>query len=449
MARKSDAHGSDWDPPVVGRGFDDDDGLDFADAPAPQGRKAKPSKSTAKSSARSTAQPSAGAAVQPAVGKSRTRLLAKPPASTTARSARTAADPAGRPRVGTAAPGTRRRGDELAHDDRPLLTVLVSGEGDEQFDVLVDGRAYWGGSTSPYRFEMRLDPGEHELRVRQRHAMDKQPGEFVPLILAVLLGDGRRGEQGPYFAALDARISISADSRLTVKYALTGRAGRANGRAAFKCTAGKGLECEVLDTSMSSTPRLRRRWRFANGVALLAVTLLALSIVGLGAYLCVLPGGSLGGGIVSMALGTLMAMGCALVASSVRIARDGGYAPDMDPPPQRRQPRKTKPRADGAADREAQYDAPLDQGADADTPEAGATEAGAARAKAVKSTRKPRRQSKPRRAAPGEGDYDGAYDDANEMAEFEEAGLSTADLTPEQLREAKRRLLKKLGGQEE
>ncbi len=194
MARKSDAHGSDWDPPVVGRGFDDDDGLDFADAPAPQGRKAKPSKSTAKSSARSTAQPSAGAAAQPAVGKSRTRLLAKPPAGSTARSARTAADPAGRPRVGTAAPGTRRRGDELAHDDRPLLTVLVSGEGDEQFDVLVDGRAYWGGSTSPYRFEMRLDPGEHELRVRQRHAMDKQPGEFVPLILAVLLGDGRRGE---------------------------------------------------------------------------------------------------------------------------------------------------------------------------------------------------------------------------------------------------------------
>ena len=46
-------------------------------------------------------------------------------------------------------------------------------------------------------------------------------------------------------------------------------------------------------------------------------------------------------------------------------------------------------------------------------------------------------------------DYDGAYDDANEMADFEEAGLATADLTPEQLREAKRQLLKKLGGEQD
>ncbi len=432
MARRTE-RGSDWAPPVVGRDFDDDDGLDFGGKPASGGRK---------SGAAGAARTKAGSAGSGAAGAA---------SGASARAARKAADPTGRPRAGTTAAGARRRGDELAHDDRPLLTVLVSGEGDEQFDVLVDGRAYWGGDAPPYRFEMRLDPGAHELRVRQRHAMDKQPGEFVPLILAVLLGDGRRGEQGPYFAALDARITISADSRLTVKYALTGRAGRANGRAAFKCSAGRGLECEVLDTSMSSTPRLRRRWRFANGLALLAVTLLALSIVGLGAYLCVLPGGSLGGGIVSMALGTLMAMGCALVAGSVRIARDGGYAPDMDPPPARRQPRKPKPGAAAAGpDRDALYDAPLEAAADEPAPEAaGPAGAGAKPGRAVKTPRKPRKQSKPRRTASANGDYDGAYDDANEMAEFEEAGLSTAELTPEQLREAKRRLLRKLGGEED
>ena len=47
------------------------------------------------------------------------------------------------------------------------------------------------------------------------------------------------------------------------------------------------------------------------------------------------------------------------------------------------------------------------------------------------------------------GDYDGAYDDAGEMDDFEEAGLSTAELSPEQLRAAKRQLMKKLGGREE
>ena len=46
------------------------------------------------------------------------------------------------------------------------------------------------------------------------------------------------------------------------------------------------------------------------------------------------------------------------------------------------------------------------------------------------------------------GDYDGAYDDAGEMDDFEEAGLSTAELSPEQLRAAKRQLMKKLGGRE-
>ena len=283
---------------------------------------------------RSTAQPSAGAAVQPAVGKSRTRSPAKPPAGSTARSARTAADPAGRPRVGTAAPGTRRRGDELAHDDRPLLTVLVSGEGDEQFDVLVDGRAYWGGSTSPYRFEMRLDPGEHELRVRQRPCYGQAAGRVCTADIGGAVGRRAARRTGAVLCGAWTRaISISADSRLTVKYALTGRAGRANGRAAFKCTAGKGLECEVLDTSMSSTPRLRRRWRFANGVALLAVTLLALSIVGLGAYLCVLPGRVAGRRHSVNGIGHADGHGlCAGGQLGCELRATGAMRPTMDPP---------------------------------------------------------------------------------------------------------------------
>lgn len=365
----------------------DDEGVDFADAPAPSKRAQKPAK------------PRAGRA-QPGEPAKKGRS-GKPPGA-----------------EATAAPkrANRRRGGELESDPRPMLTVLVDGGDGEQFDLLVDGQAYWGGDEPPYRFEVRLDAGEHELRVRQRHAMNRRPADFMPLILAMLLGDGRRGEQGPYFAALDARVVVSADSRLTIKYSLTGRAGRENGRAAFKCSAGKGLECEVASTSMSTTPRLMRRWRFANGVALLAVTLAALSVVGLGAYLCVLPGGSLAGGLVAMALGTLMAMGCALAAGAVRAARDGGYAPDMDPPPK---PRARKSRAAG-----------------------GATEEGAPPGKA--------RRSKPKRSdAPNGMDYDGAYDDANEMADFEEAGLATADLTPEQLREAKRQLLKKLGGEQD
>ena len=144
-------------------------------------------------------------------------------------------------------------------DDKLTLTVTVDGGDDEQFDLLCDGRAYWGGYEAPYRFELGLTPGEHELRIRQRHALDRQPSRFVPLALELMLGDGLKYEYGPYCAALDARIDISADAKLSVKYALDGRVGRYGGRAAFTCSAGRGLDCEVVDTLMSSTPRLRRR----------------------------------------------------------------------------------------------------------------------------------------------------------------------------------------------
>ncbi len=45
-----------------------------------------------------------------------------------------------------------------------------------------------------------------------------------------MLGDGLKYEYGPYCAALDARIDISADAKLSVKYALDGRVGPYGGR---------------------------------------------------------------------------------------------------------------------------------------------------------------------------------------------------------------------------
>lgn len=314
-------------------------------------------------------------------------------------------------------------------DDKLTLTVTVDGGDDEQFDLLCDGRAYWGGYEAPYRFELGLTPGEHELRIRQRHALDRQPSRFVPLALELMLGDGLKYEYGPYCAALDARIDISADAKLSVKYALDGRVGRYGGRAAFTCSAGRGLDCEVVDTLMSSTPRLRRRWITANCLTLGALMLIALSIVALGAYMAVRPGGSVGGGVLIGLMGLLMALGCAGVTGAVHSALDGEYAPEMDFP-KPKQKRKRSANADEQPD-------------DADgTPD---SDAPSKPKRKRASTKKPRAKSN----AAQENDYDGAYDDADEMGEFEEAGLSTADLSPDQLKAAKKQLMRKLGGEDE
>lgn len=336
-------------------------------------------------------------------------------ASASARRGR-GADERGRVQAGSARTASGR---SAARDTRLTLTVLISGGPEDQFDLLCDGRAYGCGYEQPYRFELKLEPGEHELRVRLRHALDREPSEFVPLPLAMLLGNGRRAEYGPYRAVLDARIDISADSRLTVRYALDGRTGRANGLATFACSAGKGLECEVTDASMGTTPRLRRRWLLANYMTLAVVAAVALSVVGLGAYMCVRPGGSPGGGVLVGLIGVALALGCAGIAGEVRTALEGGFAPDVEMPKARRR-KPAAPDADAAP-------------GDGDAP---ASKRGKGR----------RAQAEPTGEA---GDYDGAYDGAGEMDEFEEAGLSTAELSPEQLRAAKRQLMKKLGGREE
>lgn len=313
-------------------------------------------------------------------------------------------------------------------DDKLTLTVNVDCDGDEQFDLLCDGRAYWGGCEAPYRFEIGLAPGTHDMRIMQRHALNRQPSRFVPLALEVMLGDGLKCEYGPYYAALDARMDISADAKLNVNYEITGRTGRYGGRAAFTCKPGKGLEFDVTDTSMSSTPRLRRRWTAANYAVLAALMLIALSIVALGAYMAVRPGGSIGGGVLIGIMGLALALGCAGAAGAVRAALEGEYAPDIDFP----QPKPKRKRAQ--------------PGADEKTPEADAPP----RADAAKPKRKSTAQkSRAKQDVSVENDYDGAYDDADEMGEFEEAGLSTADLSLEQIRAAKKQLIRKLGGEDE
>ena len=332
---------------------------------------------------------------------------------------------------------TRGRTQRAApRDNRLTLTVYVDGGDDEQFDLLCDGRAYWGGYEPPYSFEIKLDKGEHDLRIRQRHALDRQPSRFVPLALSLMLGDGRRGESGPYYAALDAHINISADSKLNVKYALNGRMGHNCGRAAFNCSAGKGLDMEINDTSMSTNPRLRRRWAVANYVTLAAFTVTALTVVALGAYLGVRPGGSVGGGVLIGLIGLALAMCCTGIAGSVREALDGEYAPEIDFPQQKAKKKRQPPQPKGE-------ELPVDAAAESDS---GSYENAQDKPVRNKQARSGKRTKK---SAPAQNDYDGAYDDAGEMDEFEEAGLSTADLSPEQLKSAKKQLMRKLGGSEE
>ena len=337
----------------------------------------------------------------------------------------------------TAQKSTRGRTQRAApRDDRLTLTVDVDGGDDEQFDLLCDGRAYWGGYEPPYSFEIKLDKGEHDLRIRQRHALDRQPSKFVPLALSLMLGDGRRSEYGPYYAALDAHISISADSKLNVKYALNGRAGYNCGRAAFNCSAGKGVDLEVRDTSMSTNPRLRRRWMAANYAALIAFTIIALSVVALGAYLGVRPGGSVGGGVLIGLIGFAFSMCCAGIMGSVREALDGEYAPEIDFP----QP-KNKKKRQPPTPKDAKL--PEDAASESDSGTEEIAQDKPARKKQARSGKRAKKN------APAQIDYDGAYDDAGEMDEFEEAGLSTADLSPEQLKNAKKQLMRKLGGSDE
>lgn len=323
-------------------------------------------------------------------------------------------------------------------DGRVTLTLTVSGDEGDQFDVLCDGRAYGGGCEPPYKFEMRLEPGEHEVRVRRRHAMDRQPSRFVPLPLLILLGDGRCAEYGPYCAVLDLKLALKADCKLNVRYGITGRVGRKNGVAQYVCQPGKGLECEVLDSYMCATPRLRRRWIMANYLTLIALALIALTVVALGAIMCVRQGGSLGGGIMVGLVGVIMAVASALMADSVHTALDGGYAPDIEMPPEKR---RRAPKSGGSKAAKGRAGKASDEpNADGDAPKRTAGRgSGKARAKS----------DAPRDAGTAPDDYDGAYDEAGEMQDFEESQLATADLSPEQLRAAKRQLLKKLGASEE
>lgn len=231
-------------------------------------------------------------------------------------------------------------------DRQPLLTLTLSGAAGEQFDVLMDGRAYWGGNESPYRFEMRLERGAHELRICQRHAMDKQPSEFVPLIFAMLLSDGRISEYGPYFAALDARININADNHIKVDYAVENRSRRSAGQAKFKCSAGRGIEFEVRTVSISTDPRIRRRWHIVNWTAFAVFAVMALAVMIFGALACVASEGPVGGGIAAIAVGMAMAAGCTMLCAALCSAARGELAPhiapmsaagrgDISPPPSR------------------------------------------------------------------------------------------------------------------
>lgn len=371
-----------------------------------------------------------GKTVKKPRASAKTKTAGKPSSKPRAKSVKTDDAPLDSPPARSRAVRAERSPQRNApRDDKLTLTVIVDGGDDEQFDLLCDGRAYWGGYEAPYRFELGLAPGEHELRIRQRHALDRQPSSFVPLALEMILGDGLKHEYGPYCAALDARIDISADAKLTVKYALTGRVGRYGGRAAFTCSAGKGLDCEVVDTLMSSTPRLRRRWTMANYLTLGALMLIALSIVALGAYMAVRPDGSVGGGVLIGLMGLLMALGAAGVTGAVRAALDGEYAPDMDFP----KPKQKRRRSSGADEQTDDADDPYDTDA---SPK-------------PKRKRTSGKKSRAKSDAAQENDYDGAYDDADEMGEFEEAGLSTADLSPDQLKAAKKQLMRKLGGEDE
>ena len=158
--------------------------------------------------------------------------------------------------------------------------------------------------------------------------------------------------------------------------------------------------------------------------------LIALSIVALGAYMAVRPGGSVGGGVLIGLMGLLMALGCAGVTGAVHSALDGEYAPEIPEFPKLGQKRKRSANADEQPD-------------DADgTPD---SDASSKPKRKRASTKKPRAKSN----AAQENDYDGAYDDADEMGEFEEAGLSTADLQPGSAEGRKKAAHAKAGGEDE
>ena len=117
------------------------------------------------------------------------------------------------------------------------------------------------------------------------------------------------------------------------------------------------------------------------------------------------------------------------MTGAVHSALDGEYAPEMEFP----KPKQKRKRSANAGEQPDYADGTPDSDASSKPKRKRA------------STKKPRAKSN----AAQENDYDGAYDDADEMGEFEEAGLSTADLSPDQLKAAKKQLMRKLGGEDE